>query len=354
MLPMKVQELVPSLDELLAGRRWDDAIAMANAAIARNPRDPGLYTSLAAALMGAGRPADALAAADNARLLAPTWEWSHRMRARALAELGRADEALAAAEKADQLEEDKPGMLDALISEQMTHKRLAEAEATANELVRIDPDWAEAWNARGAVLLQRKKFEQAESDFRTALSISPNEAAYMRNIGLALHRRGRRKEAAEWFGKSAAIDPGLAVTRTRRSRSSRLGLWLGGFVILASIAHVIEIGLRGRSNTEVFAYIGAGLLLATVPVILLRYWIRRRSPAPTTQDMYKAESRLVLGRFTRSSIVRNGGVIILLSAFVFSFLYLKDIRLTYVFIIAAIVWARGWEIWRFAGRLFQR
>jgi Flp pilus assembly protein TadD len=351
---MKVQEHVPTLDELLAGQRWNDAIAMATTAVADHPRDAGLYTSLAAAQMGAGRPADALVAADNARLLAPTWEWSHRMRARALAALGRSDEALAAAEQADRLEQAKPRHLDALITQLLAEKRLTEAEAAAAELVRIDPEWSEAWNDRGAVLLRRKKFEQAESDFRTALSISPYEAAYMRNIGLALHGRGKRKEAAEWFRKSAAINPGLAITRTRRSRSSRLGLWLGGFVILASIAHVIEIGLRGRSNTEVFTYIGAGLLVATVPVILLRYWIRRRSSAPTTQDLYKAESRLVFGRFTPSSIIRNGGVIILLSAFVFSFLYLKDIRLTYVFIIAAVIWARGWEIWRFAGRLFQR
>ena len=354
MLPMKVQEHVPTLDELLAGQRWDDAIAMATAAIAHNPRDPGLYTSLAAAQMGAGRPADALVAADNAVLLAPTWEWSHRMRARALAALGRSPEALAAAEKADQLEEDKPGMLDGLITQQMAHKQLAEAEATANELVRIDPDWAEAWNGRGAVLLQRKKFEQAESDFRTALSISPYEAAYMRNIGLALHGRGMHKEAAEWFRKSADIDPGLAITRTRRSRYSRLSLWLGGFLIVASIVHVLGIGLRGTSYSQVFGFIAAGLLLASVPVILLRYWLRRRSSAPTTRDLYRAESRLVFGRFRVSTIVRYGGVIILLSAFVYSFLYLKDIRLTYVFVFAAVIWARGWEIWRFAGRLFQR
>jgi tetratricopeptide (TPR) repeat protein len=351
---MNAQEEAKAFQELLAGERWDDAIAMVNADLARKPRDPGLYTSLAAALMGAGRPADALAAADNAKFFAPTWEWSHRMRARALAALGRADEALAAAEEADHLEEDKPRMLDALITQQMAQKRLAEAEATANELVRIDPDWAEAWNDRGAVLLQRKRFEQAESDFRTALSLSPYEAAYMRNIGLALHRRGKRKEAAEWFRKSAAMDPGLAVTRTSPSRYSRLGLWLGGFVILASIAHILGIAMRGATNSQVFAYIGSGLLLASVPVILLRYWLRRRSSAPTTQDLYKAESRRLFWGLRLSTIVRYGGVIVLLSAFAYSFLYLKDIRLTYVFIFAAVIWARGWEIWRFAGRLFQR
>jgi len=327
---------------------------MATASLARSPRDPGLYTSLAAAQMGAGRPADALVAADKATQLAPTWEWSHRMRARALSALGRADEALAAAETADHLEEEKPRMLDALITQQMAQKRLAEAEATANELVRIDPDWAEAWNDRGAVLLQRKRFEQAESDFRTALSLSPYEGAYMRNIGLALHRRGRRKEAAEWFRKAADRDPKFAINKMGASRSSRLGIWLGGFLILATTVHLLEVGFRGGSNSQVFAYIGAGLLVATVPVILLRNWLRRRSAAQDPQARYETYSRRSWWRLHLSTIVRYGGVIVLLSAFAFSFLYLKDIRLTYVFIFAAVIWARGWEIWRFAGRLLQR
>jgi Flp pilus assembly protein TadD len=351
---MKVQEQVPTLQELLAARRWEDAIGMATTALARNPRDAGLYTALAAAQMGAGRPKDALAAADNAALLAPTWEWSHRMRARALAVLGRSPEALAAAEEADHLEEEKPRMLDALFTQQLAQKRLAEAEATAAELIRIDPEWSEAWNDRGAVLLRRKKFEQAESAFRTALSLAPYEAAYMKNIGLALHRRGERKEAAEWFRKAADKDPRFAVARMSPSRSSRLSLWLGGFVILATTLHLLEIGFRGGPNSQVFAFIGSGLLVATVPVILLRYWLRRRSSPPSTRARYEAENRPFLWRFRLSTIVRYGGVIVLLGAFVYSFLYLKDIRLTYVFIFAAVIWARGWEIWRFAGRLFQR
>jgi hypothetical protein len=176
----------------------------------------------------------------------------------------------------------------------------------------------------------------------------------MKNIGLALHRRGKCKEAVEWFRRAADKDPGFAITRTSPSRSSRLGLWLGGFVIVATIGHLLEIGFRGGSNSQVFAFIGSGLLVATVPVILLRYWLRKRASPPGTLAHYEAESRPFLWRFRLSTIVRYGGVIVLLGAFVYSFLYLKDIRLTYVFIFAAVIWARGWEIWRFAGRLFQR
>lgn len=351
---MNAQKEAQAFQELLSGQRWDDAIAMATTAIARNPRDAGLYTSLAGALMGAGRPGDALAAADNAAALAPTWEWSHRMRARALAALGRADEALAAAERADHLEEEKPGMLDALITQQLAQKRLAEAEAAANELVRIDPDWAEAWNDRGAVRLRRKKFEQAESDFRTALSLAPHEAAYMNNIGLALHRRGKRKEAIEWFTRAAQTNPRFATARTNLAKSTRFYLWGGGFVILLSIVHLLLVGLHGDANSQVFQWVGAGLVVAAVLAIALRYWFRKRSLSPATQSLYVAESRRTWWRLNRSAIVRYGGMIVLFSAFLYCFLYLKDIRLTYVFVIAAIVWARGWEIWRFAGRLFQR
>ncbi len=353
---MNAQEEAQTFQELLAGQRWEDAIAMATTALTRNPRDAGLYTSLAAALMGAGRPTDALVAADNAIQLAPTWEWSHRMRARALAALGRADEALAAAEEADRLEQEKPSMLDALITQQLAQKRFAEAEATANELVRIDPDWAEAWNDRGAVLLRRKKFEQAESDFRTALSLAPNEAAYMNNIGLALHRRGKRKGAIEWFTRAAEKDSKFAKARTNLTKSTRLYLWGGGLVVVASIAHILEVGLRGGGggNSQLFVFIGIALLVAIVPVILLRYWLRKRSLAPVTQSLYQVGVGPFWQRFHMTTVIRWGVLILLLSGFMYSFLYLKDIRLTYVFIISAIVWSRGWEVWRFAGRFFQR
>jgi tetratricopeptide (TPR) repeat protein len=351
---MKAQEEAQTFQELLAGQRWEDAIAMATTALARNPRDAGLYTSLAAAQMGARRPADALVAADNAALLAPSWEWSHRMRARALAALGRSDEALAAAEKADRIEEEKPQALDTLITQLLAQKRLAEAEATATELVRIDPEWAEAWNDRGAVLLRRKKFGRAESDFRTALSLAPNEAAYMNNIGLALNRRGKRKESIEWFTRAAQTNPRFATARTNAARSTRLYLWGGGLVLLLSILHIVVVGLHGGANSQVFDWIGAGLVLATGLTILLRYWLRKRSLSPAAQTIYQAESRPFWWRFRLSTIVRWGGLIVLFSAFLYCFLDLKDIRLTYVFVIAAVVWARGWEIWRFGGRLFQR
>jgi Flp pilus assembly protein TadD len=353
---MKAQEQVQTFQELLAGQRWEEAIAMATNDLAHHPKDAGLYTSLAAAQMGAGRPSEALVAADKARLLAPNWEWSHRMRARALAALGRSDEALAAAEEADRLEKAKPQTLDAQITQLLAEKRLGEAEAAAVELVRIAPGWAEAWNDRGAVLLRRKKFEQAESDFRTALSLAPYEAAYMNNIGLALNRRGKRKEAVEWFTRAAEKDPKFARARTNLKKSTRLYLWGGGLVVVASIAHILEVGLRGGGggNSQLFILIGIGLLVAIVPVILLRYWLRKRSLAPVTRALYQVGGGPFWQRFHMSGVIRWGVLSVLFGGFMYSFLYLKDIRLTYVFIISAIVWSRGWEIWRFAGRFFQR
>src|SRR5256712_3946843 len=113
-IPMGGQQQPQPLDQLLSAQRWDEAISVANAALARTPQDARPYASLAAAHLGAGRPADALYAADHAVRLAPSWEWSHRMRARALSALGWPAEALAESEEADRLDRASAGALEEL------------------------------------------------------------------------------------------------------------------------------------------------------------------------------------------------------------------------------------------------
>lgn len=351
---MSGQEQLQTLDQLLSAQRWDEAISVANAALVRNPQDAGPYASLAAAHLGAGRPADALYASDNAVRLAPSWEWSHRMRARALAALGWPAEALSESEEADRLDRDRAGALEELGTQQLAQGRLAEAEATANDLVRIAPEWGESHNLRGRVLLRKKRAEAAEIDFRDALRLSPDEPAYMNNIGLALHRRGKRKEAIEWFQMAATRDPKFAPARTNLFASRRFYLWGGASLVVMSIAfHGLEVGLRGGSNSQLFVTVAIGLLAAIVPVVLLRYRLRKRSLQPIPQAVYDADRRSFWQRLDKMRLVRLGGFVVLFGVSMFM-LFTNQTKIAFIFVVITFVWVRGWEIWRFAGRLFQR
>ena len=35
-------------------------------------------------------------------------------------------------------------------------------------------------------------------------------------------------------------------------------------------------------------------------------------------------------------------------------LFTNQTKIAFIFVVITFVWVRGWEIWRFAGRLFQR
>lgn len=67
------------------------------------------------------------------------------------------------------------------------------AIAELNEAVRLKPDYAEAFNARGFARLLMKEYTSAIADFDTALRISPRYANAMHNREVALKAAGEEK-----------------------------------------------------------------------------------------------------------------------------------------------------------------
>jgi tetratricopeptide (TPR) repeat protein len=260
-----------------------------------------------------------------------------------------------ATQAAARLETQKRHALEELASQQLARGRLSDAEATANELIRIAPDWAESYNTRGGVLLKRGKLAQAETDFRAALRLAPDEPVYMNNIGLAVHRRGKRKEAIEWFEKAATTNPTFAPAGKNLAASTGLYLWGDAFVIVFSIAiHAAYSGLRGGSNGRNTLLLLIGILALIVPVILGRYWLRRRSLDRIAQTIYKVEARRAWRRPETRSVVRASGLFVLLAAFLVA-VFTNQTQLETLFVIVAILWLhRGWTVWRFVSSLFHR
>jgi tetratricopeptide (TPR) repeat protein len=329
------QELIQTIETLLAEKRWEDAASIARAALANDPQNVGLRTMLV----------EAQEAANPERQ-------KREMVEELASQLSRM---LVATQAAARLETQKRDALEELASQQLTRGRLSDAEATANELVRIAPHWAESYNARGGVLLKGGKLAQAESDFRAALRLAPNQPVYMNNIGLAVHRRGKRKEAIEWFEKAATTDPTFATARKNLSASTGLYLWGDGFVIVFSIAiHAAYAGLGGSSNGRNTALLLIGILALIVPVVLVRIWLRRRSLDPIVRTIYEVEARRAWRRPDTRTMVRAGGLLVLLAAFLVA-LFTNQTQLETLFVILAILWLhRGWTVWRFASGLFHR
>lgn len=328
------QELVETIEGLIADKRWDDATAIAKAALANDPQNVRLDSLL-------------VSAQEAAKVELKKRE--------AVGELAsRLFRLQVASQETARFERQKRESLEELAAQQLSRGRLGDAEATANELIRIAPDWSESYNARGGVLLKRKKLDRAESDFRTALRLAPYEAAYMNNIGLALHRRGKRKEAIEWFEKAATRDPSFTTARTNLYASTNLYLWGGALVVVISIAlHAAYVGFRGGPNGRVTMLEGLGIIAVLVPIFLVRYWLRKRTLDPVAQNLYKAESRR-WRRPDERTMVRLGGFLLLSGAFLIALLTNKP-PLAALSVGLAVLWLhRGWTIWRFATRWFNR
>src|ERR1700730_587284 len=112
---MSNQELVQTIEALLADKRWNDAIEIANSAVANEPDDVSLARLLVTAQQAAGleqqkRKALGVLASQLSRLVP-------------------------SAQEATWLEQQQRDALEELASQQLERGRLADAEATANELI---------------------------------------------------------------------------------------------------------------------------------------------------------------------------------------------------------------------------
>ncbi len=320
------QELIQTLEALLAGKRWSEAVSIATAALAGQPENQRLQELLADARHGAGRPTDTAKA-----------------------------EAMVTSLRALQIERQERSDLEVLASQELARGRLADAEMSANELVRVAPGWAESYNTRGRVLIKMRKLDQAESDFRTALRLAPDEPTYMNNLGLALHRRGKRKEAIEWFRMAATKDPSFAAPRRNLYASTGLYLWGGGLLLVLSLAiHAAGVGITGGSNARVTVLVAIGLIAILVPAFLARYWWRKRSMDPAARKIYELEARRAWRRPDQRTVVRAAGFLVLAAAFAASMIT-NHLELAGLSAVLAILWLhRGWTVWRYATGWFHR
>ena len=161
--------------------------------------------------------------------------------ASALAQQGLQKEALTALDRATQLRPDDIGLWIDHGNLLLKMERLAEALASYQQILRLDPAHADAafgcgavlfrlgrldealhtfnrcdelrpnrasvLEQRGLVLFKLKKYQDALSDHLRAYNLSPTSADSCNNIGASLHLLSKDDEALPWFEKAIALRP---------------------------------------------------------------------------------------------------------------------------------------------------
>ena len=76
-------------------------------------------------------------------------------------------------------------------------------------IVKIKPDYVEAWNRRATIHYMRKEFGQSLEDIRQVLIREPRHFGAMSGLGMILQEFGDEKHALDVFRRALEINPHL-------------------------------------------------------------------------------------------------------------------------------------------------
>ena len=76
-------------------------------------------------------------------------------------------------------------------------------------IIKIKPDYIEAWNRRATIRYMRKDYAQAMDDIRQVLIREPRHFGAMSGLGMILQEFGDEKHALDVFRRALEINPHL-------------------------------------------------------------------------------------------------------------------------------------------------
>jgi tetratricopeptide (TPR) repeat protein len=197
--------------------RWEEALTELGPILAE---DPGDYEALCQKALCHYHLGEYQAAYDTTKKAienGPEFEWAYRIQSHVFSANGEINRALDAAricvEKAPYLFEVQETLFYALIN----YGLLGDARIPLQALLRLSPDSAPAYSAKGYYLFKILEFDDAEAAFLEALKIQPDDPNTLNNLGALYHEmhksgRGKRykKLALEMFERAVKAKPTFA------------------------------------------------------------------------------------------------------------------------------------------------
>jgi len=179
------------------------------------PNEAAFHANRGLSYLRCRRFADAVAACDRAIALNPGLFQAHLHRGMALKELQRPEEALASFTRAAELRDDAAiHNLRALMLDEIG--RYPEALASFARALALDGDNPLAHSNHGNALLRLFRYEDALASFERAVALAPDVSGLHYNLGDPLKALGRLEEALAAYDRAIALEPGMANAHVNR------------------------------------------------------------------------------------------------------------------------------------------
>lgn len=92
--------------------------------------------------------------------------------------------------------------------------QFVEAQRRLGDVVKSNPQQAEAWHLLGVIEFHQSNFEAAVKHFHRAVQIEECSAKYLTNLGSAWHAAGDLSKATDCFERAVTADPHCAESQT--------------------------------------------------------------------------------------------------------------------------------------------
>ncbi|MEL6568961.1 MAG: tetratricopeptide repeat protein [Pseudomonadota bacterium] len=92
------------------------------------------------------------------------------------------------------------------------------ARALYDRIIRVRPEYAEAWHRRATLFLENEQYDEALRDLNEALRHEPRHFGAWLGLGVMLERLGSTSEALEAYREALDIYPRLEAARRGEAR----------------------------------------------------------------------------------------------------------------------------------------
>ena len=233
--------------------KYEEAINLTRAQLAKEPEAPLLHYSLGALFMAKSDPRAAILEFEEEIRRNPRLAAGHKHLGIARAQLGEVDLAIQSLEKAVQLQ---PDDLDASFQLALAMVKTGRfADAVRHLLTATQSNDAKVYSELGMVYRKLDDRKRAEETLRKALDLDPKNLASMLNLGQLLVSIGEREEGEQLLNKHTELSKWFDLVNNAQ-RSTRLsGATPNNFLRLA------KVHLQQKNHSEAEAALKRAITL---------------------------------------------------------------------------------------------